>query len=148
MTVDVSSFNSKINLIASSTFPAGFIITQGADDADFYDVPSVQIGDSAMGINGDLIKWSKANPLKVTLNVIPFSDDDINLGILLEANRVGKGKQSARDIITLSILYPNDDFVTFLNGIITDGMPANAASSSGRLKTKSYAFAFENKVGI
>ena len=89
MTVNISGFDSAINIIASSTFPVGFVVTQFADDSDPFDIPSLQIGDSAMGLNGDLLTWSKANPIKVTLNVVPLGDDDINLAILLEANRVG-----------------------------------------------------------
>jgi hypothetical protein len=148
MAVDISGFGTQVSLIASNTYPVGIIITEFSDDADAVDIPSIQIGDSAMGLNGDLIKWSKANPLKLTLNVIPFSVQDDLLAILLEANRVGKGKISARDIITLTVLYPNNDFTIYNAGLITDGMPGNSVQSSGRLKTKNYAFTFEGKIGI
>jgi hypothetical protein len=148
MAVDISGSGSQVSLIASNTFPVGIIITQFSDDADAIDIPSIQIGDSAMGLNGDLITWSKANPLKLTLNVIPFSVQDDLLAILLEANRVGKGKISARDVITLTVLYPNNDFTIYTNGLITDGMPGNSVQGSGRLKTKAYSLTFENKIGI
>ena len=51
-----------------------------------------------MGLNGDLIGWSKPNPIKITLNVIPQSFSDLNLAVLLEANRVGRGKQGAETL--------------------------------------------------
>lgn len=144
---NISGFQTKVNIIASVTFPVALYITEWADDSDPVDIPSLQIADKAMGLNGDLIVWSKANPINVTLDVIPQSFSDINLGILLEANRVGKNKIGSRDIITLNIFYPNNSFVTLINGAITDGMPVNSVASAGRLKTKSYSFSFENRIG-
>lgn len=141
---DISAFGARVQLNASQTFPAGITLTQFADDADPFDIPSIQVRDKAMGINGDLIVWSKANPLPLTLNVVPGSEDDRNLAVLLEANRVGKGKQGARDIVSITVVYPDGRTTSFTQGAITDGMPANSAASSGRMKSKSYAFAFEN----
>lgn len=141
---DTSVFGLRVQLTASETFPAGISLTQFADDADPFDTPSMQIRDKAMGVNGDLITWSKANPIAVTLNLIPNSEDDKNLGVLFEANRVGKGKQGARDVVSITVVYPDGRTASFTQGAITDGMPANSAASSGRLKSKAYAFAFEN----
>lgn len=141
---DVSAFGFRLRLVASKTFPAGIDITQFTDDADPFDFPSQQIADTSMGVNGDLITWSKANPLKTTVNVIPDSDDDKNLSVLLEANRPGRGKLPAGDIITLTALYPNGSTKTATSGVITDGTPGTAVAGSGRRKSKSYAFAFEN----
>lgn len=142
--MDISGFGLKARLVASVTFPNGIDLTQFADDADPLDAPSQQIRDKAMGLNGDLLTWSKANPIIATLNVVPNSDDDQNLAVLFEANRVGKGKQGARDEITLTLIYPDTTSVTLNGGAITDGMPTNSVASAGRLKTKAYAFAFEN----
>src|ERR1700753_3783497 len=103
---DVSGFGVSLQIVASSTFPAGFTVTEFADDVDPFDIPSIQIADKAMGVNGDLIIWSKPNPINITVGVIPNSDDDKNLGILLEANRVGRGKISAQDVVTITAIYP------------------------------------------
>ena len=143
---DISVFGLRVRLVASMTFPAGISITQFADDADPFDTPSIQIRDKAMGVNGDLVSWSKATPPALSISVVPGSDDDRNLAVLFEANRVGKGKLGARDVITVTALYPNLSTVTFSKGVITDGMPANSPSSAGRLKSKTYQFAFENLV--
>jgi hypothetical protein len=145
MTTDVSGFGAQVQIKASNTFPQGFVVSQFADDADPFDFPSVQIADKAMGLNGDLVTWSKANPLMVTINVIPNSEDDINLAILLEANRVGKGKSGARDEITIVTVYPNEGTLTLSAGVITDGPPGNSIASAGRMKSKAYQFSFENK---
>lgn len=141
---DISGFGLKIRVIASRTFPAGFDVTQFADDGDPIDMPSLQIADKAMGLNGDLLTWSKANPIVVNLNVVPAGTDDRNLDILFQANRAGKGKNPARDIITIVAMYPNGQRLTLINGAITDGMPLGSVASAGRMKTKAYSFAFEN----
>lgn len=144
---NISGFGLQINLRAHNTFPAGIILTEFADDSDPLDVPTLQIADKAMGLNGDLIGWSTATPIIVTLNIIPSSQNDKNLGILFESNRVGKGKVGARDNITMTIMYPGENYIQLINGIITDGIPFSPVASAGRLKTKSYAFAFENRIG-
>lgn len=144
---DISGFGLQIQVVASFIYPAGITLTQFADDADALDFPSLQIADKAMGLNGDLIVWSKANPLLATINVIANSDDDTSLGILLAANRVGRGKNSTRDIITMNAIYPDGRFVNLTTGKITDGMFGQSVASAGRLKTKAYLFAFEGIIG-
>lgn len=143
MANDVSGFGLRIRLTASATFPAGFTISQFADDADPFDLPSIQVADKAMGLNGDLVTWSKANPIVPTISVIPGSDDDRNLAILLEANRVGRGKFGSRDTITMTATYPDGRTLTLSGGRITDGSPGNSVASAGRQKSKAYVFAFE-----
>lgn len=141
---DISVFGLRVQLKASETFPAGVSLTQFADDADPFDTPSIQIRDKAMGVNGDLITWNKAAPIVLNLSIVPGSDDDRNLATLFESNRVGKGKQGARDVIAITAIYPDGSTVSLTQGVITDGAPANSAASAGRLKSKTYAFAFEN----
>lgn len=146
MSNDVSGFGTVVTIIATGSFPQGFPVTQFSNDADPLDFASVKIGDVAMGVNGDLITWAKAVALPMVLNVIPGSDDDINLGILAEANRVGKGKLSVNDSIQAVVVYPDGTTVTRINGKITDAMFGKSVSQEGRLKTKSYAFSFENQI--
>ena len=141
---DISVFGLRVQLQASQTFPSGISLTQFADDADPFDAPSMQIRDKAMGVNGDLITWAKATPISLSLSVVPNSEDDRNLAVLFEANRVGKGKQGARDVVNVTAVYPDGRTVSFTQGVITDGMPANSPSSAGRLKSKTYMFSFEN----
>lgn len=148
MANDISGFGLIVNVQASQSFPVGFPITQFADDSDPFDFPSLQIADKAMGINGDLVTWKKANPIIVTLSVIPGSTDDIALSTLFELNRVGKGKRNVRDSITLTAIYPDGRVKVMTPGVITDGMPGNSVASAGRLKSKSFSFAFENMTGV
>lgn len=144
MSNDISVFGLRVSLVASETFPGGLDLSQWADDADPFDTPAQQVRDKAMGVNGDLITWSKANPIVMTLSVVPNSEDDKNLAVLLEANRVGKGKTGARDVVDATVVYPDGLSVNFTQGAITDGAMASGAASAGRLKSKTYTFAFEN----
>jgi hypothetical protein len=144
---NISGFGGRIDIIASNTFPIGLGITQFADDTDPFDIPDLVVADKAMGLNGDLITWQKPNPINMSISVIPSSDSDINLAILLEANRVGRGKIGARDIITMTISYPEGNFIILQQGVITNGMPASSVASSARLKSKTYGFTFENRIG-
>ena len=146
--IDVSGFGLGLHLIASNTYPVGIALTAFADDADPMDIPGIELAQVTMGLNGDLIVWSSANPIGVTLNMIPSGPEDLGLGILAERNRVGRGKTSARDVITLVSVYPDGRIVTFTQGRITNAPPADSVAGSGRLKTKPYVFMFENKAGI
>lgn len=144
MSIDVSGFQTELNLVASNTFPSGFSITQFGEGVDPFDIPSLKIGDGKMGLNGTLITNSVASAIPLTLNVIAQSEEDDNLQILLNANRVAFGKRGARDIITLTVIYSNGGFVTFNEGIITDGMPAASIGSDNRFKPQAYSFIFES----
>lgn len=147
MANDITGFGSVVSLIASNTYPAGIVITQFADDADSFDMASVKIADTAMGVNGDLIKWSRAVGKPVTISVIPGSLDDINLAILAKNNDAAQGQANAQDSITVTVVYPDGSIITFANGFITDASFGNALASSGRLKSKSYQFAFQTVTG-
>jgi hypothetical protein len=144
---DITGFGLAIILTASTTFPTGIAITSYADDSDALDVPSIKIAETAMGLNGDGIKWSKAVMNPITISVIPNSPDDVNLSILFNANRVSQGTTNAKDVITAIVTYPDGIVVTLNNGFITDGPPASGVASAGRLKTKTYGFQFTSSTG-
>ena len=141
---DISGNGLSIRFVASVTFPSGFTVTQFADDADPMDSPSIQLSDKAMTLNGNLVSWSTANLIPLTVNVIPDSEDDINLGVLAEANRVGRNKPSAKDVITAVVNHPDRLTKTLNRGVITDAIIITPVASSGRKKSKAYMFAFEN----
>jgi hypothetical protein len=147
MANDVTGFGAVVNLIASNTYQNGISLSQFADDVDPFDLPSQKVGDATMGVNGDLITWSRASPVKTNIAVIQGSDDDQNLSILLQANTPVRGKSLAYDIITITVAYPDGTLLTLANGKITDGMPGASLASSGRLKSKVYMFSFESRSG-
>jgi hypothetical protein len=141
---DISAFGVTVTLTASNTYPVGLTLTHFADDADPLDIPEITIKDGAMGVNGDLVTWSKATKIDIKIAVIPGSIDDIALSILAEANRVGLGKSSAQDIITCTGVYPNGATVNLTEGSVMTFMPGYSIASVGKLKSKVYGFMFEN----
>ncbi len=145
MTQNVSGFGLVVTLIADKTFPVGLPITQFADDADPLDMSSIDIADTGMGLNGDLVVWQKAAKLPMVLNVIPNTTDDINLQILADANRVARGKNSAKDSISATILYPDGTTVVLSGGVMVNAQFGRGVSSQMRIKTKTYAFVFQSK---
>lgn len=143
---DISGQGLSLRITASNTFPSGFNVTQFADDADPFDMPTIQLGDDGMGLNGDMPFWSTANAIPVTINVIPGSEDDINLSVLAEANRVGRNKTGARDQVTLVASFADGKTLTFDPGYIREAMRGFSVASAGRKKSKSYVFRFENMI--
>lgn len=142
---DVSGTGIEITVISAPTFPAGIKVSAFADDADPLDVPELQIAEWGMGVNGDLVIWRTPKPVEITLNVIPNTEEDKNLAILYDANRVAKGKLSVKDVVTIIAKYPDGTTKMLVNGAIVSGMPMNSIASSGKTKSKPYKFVFENK---
>lgn len=143
---DVSATGMKATLFALPTFPAGFDIVQFSDDSDPVASDAVDIASAAAALNGDMVSWSLPNIIPARIGVMPNTEEDKNLGILWAVNRTGKNKLSAQDIITLVITYPSGKVTTLSNGRLISGPGLDSGSSSGRLQTKVYNFAFESIV--
>ncbi|CUJ60197.1 Uncharacterised protein [Achromobacter xylosoxidans] len=141
---DTSAIGVALRCVASESFPAGFTITEFADDADPFDIPAIDIATPATNVNGDLVVFSAPTPITITISVIPGSDADNNLAVIFEANRAAKNKRHARDEITLVGTYPDGSSLKLSEGKMTNGMPGNSPASAGRIKSKTYTFAFQN----
>lgn len=141
--LNISGFGLSARVVASNTFPNGFTITEFADDADPLDSPDLTAADTAMGLNGDLVIWTRPQGIELSTSLIPTSQGDTNLDILMDANRVSKGKRSARDVVSIVWTYPNGLVVTANPGMIVVGPVMPSVASAGRLKTRTYHFRFE-----
>ncbi|MBI6542761.1 phage tail fiber protein [Proteus sp. DFP240708] len=141
---DISATGLSLIIQASNTFPAGIPITTFSDDADPLDLPAVDITQTAVDINGNLVSWSAPTPQTVTVNVLAGSEEDENLAILLDANTARRGRRHASDIITLVASYGDGSITTARNGRITNGSRGNSIASAGRLKSKQYTFIFQD----
>lgn len=142
--LNISGFALSALVSASATFPNGVVVKAFGDDADPLDSPDFAAADTAMGLNGDLIVWTRPSGIELALAVIPTSEDDINLETLLNANRVGKNKSGARDTVNIVITYPNGTRVTASQGVIVLGPVMMSVASAGRFKTRVYRFRFES----
>lgn len=143
---DISGTGLSIIVKASNTFPQGILCTSFPDDTDPMDFPDVTIAEYGMGLNGDLITWSSPQALPFSLSLIPGTPEEEAMAFLLEANRVAKGKKSAKDEITIVASYPNGTIKTLRPGRIVSGPSGHGIASGGRTKTPTYGFVFENKV--
>lgn len=140
---DISSTGLQAQVVASNTYPQGFKVDMFPDDVDAINAPDIDLADTAMGPNGDMVVWSKPQGIPVEVSVIATSDDDTNMDTLGEANRIARGKTSARDQITIVLLYPNGLTVTCSKGKMTSAPPVLNATANGRYKTRTYKFMFE-----
>lgn len=141
---NVSATGIKMRLVASLTFPAGFDITQFSDDGDPLNSENLAIAETAPALNGDLVAWSKPNVIPFTVSVLPDTDEDRNLSILWNVNRIGKNKLAVQDVITIVVTYPNGDQKILSSGVMVSGPALNSGTAEGRLKTKEYEFSFES----
>lgn len=139
---DISVFGLSLNVTFTNTFPNGITVTEFADDADPFDSPDLEIANMAMGPNGDTVTWSRPELIEIVVNVIPGSQADLNLTAALDANRVAKGKSSARDQVTIIGTYPDGSVVTASEGKMVVGPAVQSGASSGRAKTKRFSFRF------
>lgn len=144
---DISAFGLRVTIRASSTFPGGFTISQFASDADPIASAAGDIAGTEMNLNGELNSWTIAAAVPLVINVIPGSEDDENLQILFDANKVARGRRSARDVITAVVYYPDGRRRTLTRGRLTNGSGMPGVASAGRLQSRQYTFMFEDSVG-
>ena len=78
------------------------------------------------------------------MSVLPDTDEDRNLSILWNVNRIGKNKVAVQDVITIVVTYPNGDQKILSSGVMVSGPALNSGTAEGRLKTKEYEFSFES----
>lgn len=145
MSTDISGFGLEIVLVADKTYPAGITLSQFADDADPFDIPAIDLADKGMGLNGDMVVWAKATPIEIAIALVPSADDDANMLILAENNRVGKGKRNLRDKVSLTAIYKDGRRLILQEGFISNAPAGLSVASAGRYKSNTYKIVFENK---
>jgi hypothetical protein len=141
---DLSGSGTKIALIASKTFPAGFTISAFGKDADPFDVPEVEIASAEMDLNGNFYSWTLQNPITVSVNVSQGTEESLNLGMVYSRNRAGANR--AKDKITLVKTFPDGSTQSYTGGIITNGSPGKPVNTDGKMTSKSYTFMFSDYV--
>lgn len=139
---DASSIGSSLQLVASETFPGGFVLDAFATDADPFSFADRQIAEMELDINGNAVTRSMLTPIEMTIAVTPNSEEADNMQVLFSANAPGRGKKVNRDEITLSQTLPNGASATLSGGIITGGPGGFGTSSDGRIKSMSYTMKF------
>lgn len=144
--INIGGAGSKVTIISVPTFPQGFTVTEFATDTDPLVVDDIEINNTEVGVNGDVVSWKKAGLLNLELSVIPNSESDKNLKILLNSNRLAKNKVALDDDITMIIVEADGTTTTYTGGKMLSGTPSNSISSDAKLRTKTYRFTFSNVI--
>ncbi len=140
--IDVSGFGTGIIVVALQSFPMGFKLSQFADDIDAIDAREVEPTGYEMLFDGDLFAFDKAAPIEVTIGVIPGSDDDINLKILLQSKHGAKSFLPLPDVTSMVITYPDGGRIILSNGTILKGALVDSINPQARRKGNKYTFVF------
>lgn len=146
--IDLSGFGLKATVVAIQTFPMGFSISQFADDVDPLDIQDDVPGGYQMLYDGSLFSFTQANPILIKVGVIPGSEDDINLKILLGARRMSNSLLPISDVTSMVVSYPDGGRAVFSNGSIISGPPSDSIKNSGRKRGNTYMFAFGSSLGL
>lgn len=140
--INISGFGASVYIVSTEAFPFGFSVTQFADDADPLIIEPLEAKAFEMLLDGSLYAYQKANPVKVTVNVIPGTEDDINLKQLVTANKGLPSFLPLPETVIMTLTYPSNGTTILSNGTILSGPVADSIHSGGRMKGNPYTFAF------
>jgi len=146
---NISAFNGVGFITASNSYITG-PLENFSDDQDGINLEEIEIAAVAKTVNGEMLSWAKAGTTiyNVTITVWPGSPSDLLLGAILSANTATFGSQPAYDAITLVMSFPNKVPSTYTDGVMVKASPSYSSSSEGRIKTKTYTFAFNEYDGV
>lgn len=144
---DISGFGSSVMILSSSSFPQGFSLTSFADDTDPIAIEPTEVSGFEPLYDGDIFTFDKAAPVLLSVSVIPASEDDINLKILLQMRKSNSTFLPFEDIVTMIITYPEGGRVVLSQGRILKGPLADSLAASGRKKGNTYHFVFGSFAG-
>lgn len=143
---NISGFGTSLTIVALSSFPFGFNVTKFADDVDPISHKEVEpIGYERL-YDGSLFFFNQNAPIEVSLSVVPGSEDDINLKILLQAQKGGIKFIPIPDVTSMILNYPMGK-VMLTNGSIVKGPFFDSIADTSRKKSNTYTFVFANFAG-
>lgn len=145
--IDVSGFGTGIVIVALQSFPMGFSLSKFADDAEPISAKDIEAVGYEMLYDGTLFSFDKAAPVELSVSVIPGSDDDLNLKILLSSKKGAKKLIPLTDVTSMVITYPDGGRVILTNGTILRGPLVDSIETSGRRKSNTFTFVFGGITG-
>lgn len=146
--INISGFGLKATVVALQTFPMGFTLSQFADEADPIAFERMEPVGFEMLFDGELFAFDKSAPVIVHVSVLPQTEDDINLKMLLASKKGGVKWATFSDITTMVVTYPDGGKVVLSNGTITAGPPGDTVKQTGRKGCNTYSFAFGTSAGL
>jgi hypothetical protein len=144
--IDISGFGTGITIVALQSFPVGFSVSEFSDDKDPLVCEPMETVAWKMLYDGSLFQYTKADPVRVSLSVIPGGSDDINLKILLQGSLSASGILPLPNTTSMVLNYPSG-MVMLSNGTIYRGPVADSIQASGRKSGNTYDFAFGSFFG-
>lgn len=146
--IDVSGFGTGITIVATTSFPMGFKLSQFADDADPVVFDETETSDFELLYDGSLFVYDQASAIKMSVSVIPGSDDDINLKLLLQSRKSTPKIIPLPDTVIAYIGYGGGGSVILSNGGVVKGPLADSITAQGRKKANTYSFVFGSFAGM
>lgn len=138
----ISGFGTSITVVAIQSFPQGFKITKFADDKDPLTVQELEPVGYEVLYDGNIFAFDKGAPVMVEISVMPNTEDDDNLKILLQTRKGGVKLLPVSDVTSMVITYGDGGTVILSGGTILAGPPADSITQAGRKAGNTYKFVF------
>lgn len=137
--MDITAIGSKITVM-SAALPAGKTFTNAPDSDSFFTIDAVDIAQVEVGLNCHKISWALPNKLRITVSLIPNSEDDKDMQKMFWYDRP-QGMAANIDSVQISIAETGKDTPEIYGDFtLVSGSPANTAESNGRFSNKQYVF--------
>ncbi len=140
--IDISTVGSGVTIFSLTSFPMGFRVGSFADDGDSLVVEPTEVSGFEKLYDGRIFGFDKTSPVLLSLNVIPNTEEDINLKILLQKRKSNPTFLALPDDITMVISYADGGRNVLSEGVMVGGSIADSMLSAGRKKSNTYSFAF------
>ena len=140
--IDISTTGSGIMIVSTNSFPMGFQLSSFADDEDSLKIEQCEVSGYEKLYDGTIFGFDKTSPILLSMAIIPNTDDDINLKILLQKRKSNSTYIPLLDGVTMIVTYADGGRNVFSGGIILGGSIADSMVSAGRKKSNVYNFVF------
>lgn len=140
--IDISTAGSGITIFSLNSFPMGFQLKAFADDVEAFAIDPTEVSGFEKLYDGNIFSFDKTSPILLSVGVIPNTEDDINLKIILQKRKSSPSILPILDTVTMVVSYTDGGRVVFSNGTILGGSLADSLASRGRKKSNEYHFAF------
>lgn len=145
--IDISAFGTGIMVLSTESFPQGFSLSQFADDEDPISVEACEVSGFEKLYDGSIFIFDKTSPVLLSVGIMPNTDDDINLKILLQSRKSSPNLLPLPDNTSMVVTYPDGGRVILSSGGILSGPLLDSITTAGRKKGNVYHFVFGTFAG-
>jgi hypothetical protein len=140
--INASASGLSIFVVALTSFPGGFSVTSFPDDADPINIDDLEAVKWEPLATGDGYFYVSSELIRVSVSVIGGTQDDTNLQMMLQARKSMNAVLPLPDITALTINYPDGAVAVYSDGSIISGPLGRSAQMSGRYRSNTYHFGF------